>query len=174
MTSGRGAGASVAARASEEPPRTHWAIDVLLGMALLVVLAMIVPPALGGLRQRDRMRAVRAEARNIQEGLRRYYEKNHAYPSSEAARPFQSDVLEALERAGYYKGEMREYLANGRVDAYDTPHDDGQGREYWLEMTLDADSTTRILIAHSDDAPIGRGQWMDGAFLLKDGKVEPL
>jgi hypothetical protein len=159
---------------AEAPPKTHWSIDALLALALLVVVAMVVPPALDGLRQRDRMRAVRAEARNIQEGFRRYYEKYHVYPADEVTRPFQSDVLGALERAGYYKGEMREYLANGRVDAYGTPHDDGQGREYWLEMTLDADSTARILIAHSDDAPIGRGEWMDGAFLLKDGKVEPL
>ena len=115
-----------------------------------------------------------AEARSLYDGFRRYHARNRAFPEATGASPFCTDIVETLRRSGYYTGRIAEYLVDHRVDAYDAPRDEGGRREYWVEMTLAHDPAIRILVARSDDAPLGRGRWMDGVFLLRDGKVEPL
>lgn len=160
--------------ASHAPARGRLVVDLVLVAALVVLSVAIVAPALDSARQRDRLRAVAAEARSLHDGFQRYHERNRAFPELTGVSPFQTDILEMLRRSGYYTGEIAKYLDDGRVDAYDAPRDEGGGREFWVEMTLVDDSSLRILVARSDDAPLGRGKWMDGAFLLRGGKLEPL
>ena len=79
-----------------------------------------------------------------------------------------------LSRRGYYKGGITQFLLNQRIDAYDSPDDKGNNREFWVEMTLKRDPSIRFLVAHSDDAPLGGGVWRDGVFIYRGGKLEPI
>jgi hypothetical protein len=40
-------------------------------------------------------------------------------------------------------------------------------------MTLDFDPTVRFLVADSDNAPLGGGNYMDGVFMYRDGTLHP-
>jgi hypothetical protein len=160
------------------PAKGSKAVGVLLDLFLLGVFAvlcvLIARDGLESVRERDRIRAVYAEAKKLYEGFRRYHERNRAYPHPDVEPRFETDTLEPLRRRGYYRGELATYLVEGRIDAYDSPDDRGAGREFWAEMTLASDPNVRILVARSDDAPLSRGKWMDGVFVLRGGKVEPL
>ena len=77
-----------------------------------------------------------------------------------------------MSNRGYYRGPLRTYLVNGKVDAYDSPDDRGLNREFWVEMTLRADPSIRVLVARSDDAPLGGGAWREGVFVIRNGETE--
>lgn len=96
------------------------------------------------------------------------------YPDEHGNPPFNPATLEPLRRRGYYTGAIGKYLVDGRIDAYDAPDDQGPNHEFWIEMTLASDPSVRILIARSDDAPLGRGTWTDGVFVVRDGRLEAL
>ena len=145
-------------------------LDLFLLAAVVALGVAIAAPALGSARQREELRVVCSEARVLHDAFRRYHEKNRAYPDT--VEKSGSDILEPLRRRGYYTGDITKRLMDGRVDAYDVPREQGQGPEFWVEMTLAADPSIRVLVARSDDAPLGHGRWMDGVFLLRDGKIE--
>ena len=65
-------------------------------------------------------------------------------------------------------------LLNGRIDVYQSPDDQGLNQEFWLEMTLERDPSIRLLVTHSDDAPLSGGVWLDGVFVYRNGKLEPV
>ena len=41
-------------------------------------------------------------------------------------------------------------------------------------MTLKRDPSIRLLVARSDDAPLSGGVWLDGVFIYRDGRLEPV
>ena len=150
----------------------------LLDLALLAAICCV-----GWLLLRDAMRAanrgaetrlVAAEATRLYAAFQRYYDTNHGYPNAWVDPAFEPDSLEPLRRRGYYDGHVTVKLAGGRVDAYDSPDDRGPNQEFWLEMTLARDPAVRFLVVRSDDAPLGRGRWLDGAYLYRDGMLERL
>ena len=79
-----------------------------------------------------------------------------------------------MTKRGYYRGLLLKRMRGNRADAYDSPDDQGRNREFWIEMTLAQDPSIRILIAKSDDAPLSGGRWVEGAFIYRDGDLEPL
>ena len=169
---------SAADRDRQAPARGSKAAGVLLDLFLFCVFAvlciLIARDGLESVKERDRIRAAYAEAKKLYEGFQRYHERNRAYPEPDVEPRFDAATLEPLRRRGYYRGDLDKYLVEGRIDAYDSPDDQGENREFWAEMTLAGDPKVRILVARSDDAPMSRGRWMDGVFVLRGGKVEPL
>ena len=59
-------------------------------------------------------------------------------------------------------------------DDYDSPDDQGMNQEFWLEMTLKYNPSIRFLVAESDNAPLGGGDYYDGIYMYKDGVLTPL
>ena len=172
-------GARPAPGAADEPnPRRGRTARSLLDAVLLIVFvalcSQIAIPAIRAERRREHVRAVGQEARALYDAFRDYRERNGAYPDEHTAPGFDPATLEPLRRRGYYRGAIGSYLVGGRVDAYDAPDDRGPNHEFWIEMTLAADPGVRILVAASDDAPLGRGRWTDGVFAVRAGKLEPL
>ena len=41
-------------------------------------------------------------------------------------------------------------------------------------MTLAVDPAIRYVVARSDGAPLGGGSWLDGVYVLHDGRLERL
>lgn len=161
------------AQAASGPARAAAAIlDVLLLATLVALCVAIIAPAVESPAKPKDLQVVCAEARNLADGFRSFRARNGRYPDGNVTN--ETDVLEQLRGHGYYSGHITKHLLGGHVDAYDTQPDRGQGLEYWLEMTLAADPTIRFLVARSDDAPLGHGNWREGVFLFRDGKLEPI
>jgi hypothetical protein len=114
------------------------------------------------------------EAHALYLAFERFYERHHRYPDAYSGTRLEPNTLEPLRSRGYYTGPLIGYLDGHRIDAYDSPGVPGKDREFWIEMTLQHDPSIRILVSRSDDAPMSGGDWFDGAFMLRNGTIEPI
>lgn len=148
--------------------------DLLLALALLYVVSLLVASAIDTANRNAEMRIVRSEAHALYDAFQHYFDRNHSYPNAYLDPRFELDTLDPLQKRGYYRGTLAASLSGHRPDAYDSPDDEGTNREFWLEMSLESDPAVRVVVARSDDAPLGGGKWLDGVFLYRDGVLEPL
>jgi type II secretory pathway pseudopilin PulG len=146
--------------------------DAILFIAIFCVLSLVIAPVIHSSQVKADLRIVELEANSLYEAFETYYERHRAYPNAYAPPGLQSDTLDPLNKRGYYKGHLIRFLLNRRIDAYDSPDDQGSNREFWVEMTLKSDPSIRFLIARSDDAPLGGGVWRDGVFIYRGGNLE--
>ena len=149
-------------------------VDAALIVAIVFLGQQVVDTAIARADKQASIDSLTREARSLYAALDRYFEDNRAYPSEHAEPRFDLATLEPLRQRGYYRGAINHHLLRKRIDAYESPDDRGTNREYWLEMTLAADPSVRLLVCRSDDAPLGGGDWLDGVFILRDGALEAL
>jgi prepilin-type N-terminal cleavage/methylation domain-containing protein len=149
-------------------------IELLIVMAIISILASIAIPLLNDALLRSHIASLTVDAKAVYLAFKQYNVDFSSYPNSDAAPNFQLDSFEPLVSLGYYTGSMSEKLASNQADGYDSPDDQGVNQEFWLEFTLDYDSTIRYLVADSDDAPLSGGDYFDGVFLYRDGVLTPL
>jgi len=147
--------------------------DGLLAVALCYVVYLIGAAAVDAAGSRTQLRVLTNEAETLYEAFSRYNQRNHGYPSTHSGSRFDVGTLDPLRKRGYYRGSLTAHLLDRRADAYDSPDDLGPNREFWLEMTLRTDPSVRVLVARSDDAPLGGGNWLEGVFIYRDGVLEP-
>lgn len=149
-------------------------IDGVLVLGLLGVLLSIAWFAANTANLDSRRRVVEKEAKRLYSGLANYYDHNGEFPNSYAKPAFETETTEPLRSRGYYEGQVTAALVGGKIDAYESPDDKGLNQEFWLELTLREDPSTRYVVARSDDAPAAGGRWIDGVFVVRDGALEPL
>lgn len=153
--------------------RGYTLIELLLILAIIVIVAAIVVPLLHQVIVKSSISTVAAEAETVYDAFKQHYARENEYPLEAAGNlAFDLDTFEPLRSSGYYVGGITEELLGGKADAYDSPDDRGPNREFWLEMTLKADPSVRILVADSDDAPLSGGDYVDGIFLYRDGELK--
>jgi hypothetical protein len=148
--------------------------DMTLVILLLTTICLLISAALDATRIEGELSIVKAEARDLEQAFKQFYERNGGYPNVWGEPRFEPDTLEPLRERGYYDGTIAGKLVGQRIDAYDSPDDQGLNQEFWLEMTVKSDPTIRLLIADSDDAPLGGGKWHRGVFVHRDGALEAL
>lgn len=154
---------------------SRWArgvLDLVLLGGLLYVGSLLVASAVEAAQRREQLRLLKSEARVLYRAFNEYHERNRAYPGAYVDPVFDVKTLDPLQRRGYYRGTILSDLYRHQADAYDSPDDQGQNREFWLEMSLASDPTIRVLVANSDDAPLGGGKWLDGVYVYRDGALE--
>ena len=149
-------------------------IELLIVFAIIGVLAAIAIPMLRQSNHRADVGAVVDEAKTVYAAFKQHYVDESVYPFASSSPAFELDTFEPLRSLGYYDGDITTRLVGGKADAYDSPDDKGQNREFWLEMTLKSDPTIRILVADSDDAPLTGGDYADGIYLYRDGALKPI
>ena len=147
-------------------------IDGVIAVALFYMLFLVGSAALETANRRSGLRRLTTEAQALYEAFSHYEKRNLEYPAAYTESAFEVETLNPLSNRGYYRGPLRTYLVNGKVDAYDSPDDRGLNREFWVEMTLRADPSIRVLVARSDDAPLGGGAWREGVFVIRNGETE--
>jgi len=149
------------------------ALDWFLLTAVLYVAILLTLAASSAANLKAQQRIVRAEAHELFRSFEAYHERNHSYPNAYAEPRFDVTTLDPLTKRGYYRGNLLVNLRNHRIDAYGSPDDRGPNREFWVEMSLKDDPRVRVVVARSDDAPLGGGKWLDGVFVFRDGVLEP-
>ena len=155
--------------------RGYTLIELLLVLAIIVIVAAIVVPLLHQVIVKSSISTVAAEAETVYDAFQRYYARENEYPHEAVGNlVFDLDTFEPLRSSGYYVGDITDELLGGKADAYDSPDDRGPNSEFWLEMTLKADPSVRILVADSDDAPLSGGDYVDGIYLYRDGELKPI
>ena len=147
-------------------------IDGFLALTLCYMVCIIAATAVDAANARTELRVLVNEAEALYEAFGRYNERNHGYPPTYTGSRFDVETLDPLRKRGYYRGSLTNHVLNHRVDAYDSPDDLGPNREFWIEMSLRSDPSVRILVARSDDAPVGGGAWREGVYVLRDGVLE--
>jgi len=148
-------------------------IDLTLLLAIGYLGYGVATTAVAAAQRDARLELVAREAHALYDGFAAYRERNGAFPEDVGSDPA-AGALDQLLRRGYYKGRLTRLLVGQRLDGYEAPDDGGANTEFWVEMSLAADPGIRVLVARSDDAPLGRGRWLDGVFLYRGGALEPI
>jgi hypothetical protein len=156
-----------------EAPRRTW-LDLLLVLGTVWMLALVVRASLQSADVEADIAVVSRDAKLLCEAFARFHDQNGVYPGIGGESFLDRDSLNPLRERGYYEGAVAARLSEGRVDAYVATDGRGANDEFWLEMSLKTDPTVRFLVARSDDAPLGGGRWREGAFIYRDGVLEPL
>ena len=144
-------------------------IELLIVVVIIGILVAIIIPLMQGALLRAHVSAAGAEARTVYTAFKRHYIDWNEYPNASSAPTFQLDTFEPLVSRNYYNGAITPKLANNQADAYDSPDDQGDNQEFWLEMTLKYDSSIRVLVVDSDDAPLAGGAYFDGIYVYQNG-----
>jgi len=147
-------------------------LDAVLALALAYMLFLIASAAVERANTRTQLRLLKSEARRFYEALDLFNERNHGFPATHTGSAFDERTLDPLRKRGYYRGTLTSHVLDGAVDAYESPDDQGPNREFWVEMSLRSDPRVRVLVARSDDAPLGGGVWRDGVYVFRDGVLE--
>ncbi len=148
--------------------RSMTVIDVLAGLAIVAVLILIAIPEVRDVGTREETNALLDEARALYAAFKEYRVDHQAYYAT-----LSPDTLQPLRGHGAYAGAVTSRLLGRRLDGFDSPDDRGPDQEFWLEMTLERDPSVRVLVADSDDAPLGGGLWLDGVYRLRNGVLAP-
>ena len=149
-------------------------IELLIVVAIIGILAAIAIPQLHAAMLRAHVSAVAAEARTVYTAFKLHYIDLDVYPFASSSPVFNLVTFEPLRSLEYYDGNITTKLVGAKADGYDSPDDQGVNREFWLEMTLKADPSVRILVADSDDAPLSGGAYVDGVYLYRNGVLTPI
>jgi prepilin-type N-terminal cleavage/methylation domain-containing protein len=149
-------------------------IELLIVVAIIGILSAIAVPLYRQAVLRGHVSALATDARAVYTAFKQHHIDHSMYPYASASPKFELDTFEPLGSMGYYDGGVASKLLNDRADAYDSPDDQGDNREFWLEMTLEFDPSVRFLICDSDDAPLSGGVYLDGVFLYRDGVLTPI
>jgi prepilin-type N-terminal cleavage/methylation domain-containing protein len=154
------------ARGNAGRQRGFSLVELMMAIAIVGVLSAIAIPILTQAVVRSEVRAVVSEGRTIHTAFKTYYLDHDQYPDAVGGGAFDIVSFDPLKSGGYYRGGIGRQLESGQPDAYGAP--DG-GQEFWLEMTLDKDTTKRFLVADSNNAPIGGGDQFDGVYAFDNG-----
>jgi len=154
--------------------RGFTVIELLIAVAIIGLLAATIVPMVASAMLRARVNAVSAESKLVYTAFRQHFVDLEEYPNASSSPNFELGTFEPLVALGYYDGSILSQLANGQADGYDSPDDQRNNREFWVEMTLEADPSVRFLVADSDNAPLGGGTYRNGIYLYRDGALTPI
>jgi len=169
----RSGGRNPTPETTRSAPAWRTVLDWLLFTAVLYMGSLLLLSAKDAADASAQQSIIKHEARALFRAFESYYERNRSYPNSYSEPRFDRATLDPLARRGYYKGNLLTNLRDHRIDAYDSPDDQGPNREFWVEMSLENDPAVRVVVANSDDAPLGAGRWLSGVFIFRDGALEP-
>lgn len=142
------------------------AIQFLIAVAVTSIFAVVATPES---RVSAHRAAVLRELNKVYVAFSLFYIDSDMFPNATRDPAFNLVSLNPLRGYGYYKGNVTSFLHQGRADWYDSPDDMGRNQEFWLQLTLDVDPSVSFLVARSDDAPLGGGQYLDGVYMFQDG-----
>ena len=144
-------------------------IELMIVVAIIGIIAAIAIPNLRGAMLRAHIASAGADGKALYTAFKLFHVDSHMYPFAVSSPAFELDTFEPLVSMGYYTGTPGDRMLGDQADSFDSPDDEGQNQEFWLEYTLAYDPTVRFVVADSDDAPLSSGEYIDGVYVYRDG-----
>ncbi len=164
------------ARRSHSPGKSagYSLLELLIVMLIIMIIAGTTVPMMKAALLRAHVSAVAADSKILFGAFKQHFVDQNMYPNSVDAPAFDLVTFEPLVSMGYYDGRVAPKLLGESADGYDSPDDRGVNQEFWIEMTLKYEPAIRFLVADSDDAPLGSGEYFDGIYLYYNGVLTPI
>lgn len=153
--------------APEAAPRGFTLIEMMIVTVIIAILMTIAALALGRVRLAAEIAAVATESRQLYIQFNDFYVDNGMYPNATSNPFFQLDTFEPLN----YAGSIHDHIVDHKADAYDSPDDRGNNQEFYVLMTLRRDPTIRFVVASSDNCPLSNGEWLEGVYMYRNGRL---
>ena len=154
------------------PERTGFTLaELMIVTVVIALLASIAIPKFRDILVRAHVNSIVADGKILFSGLQEFYSQNYSYPNATSNPFFSLVTFEPLRSMDLYQGNMLERLDNNQADAYDSPDDQGPNQEFWVLLTVRMDQSYQVVVASSDNAPLGDGGWMEGVYTFKDGQL---
>lgn len=151
--------------------------ELLTGLGVAGLLMVAAVPTYGRSLQAAAIKGLSRDGQVLQAALARY-QSDHGHPptpGSEGQDGLNLRTLAPLTTDGYLTNEtaLLARLQDKRVLAYDTPG--LPGREgYWLLLVDAARPEIQMLVAATDQFPLAPDQWVEGVYLIRGSKLEPV
>ena len=133
------------------------------------ILTSIGVPKFNEILAKAHVNSIVADGKLLYIAFQEFYADDYAYPNATSNPFFSLVTFEPLRSMGYYQGNMLERLNNNQADAFDSPDDQGPNQEFWVLVTVRLDPSYQVVIASSDNAPMGGGEFPEGVYTFKDG-----
>ena len=146
-------------------------IELMIVTVIVALLAGIAGVQFRGVQVRAHLASVVADGSILFHGLEEFYALNYMYPNATSNPAFNLVTFEPLRTMVGYQGSINARLLNGQADAYDSPDDQGNNQEWWVQMTLLIDPSLQVVIAVSDDVPLLPGTWLHGVYTFENGTL---
>ena len=153
-------------------------IELLLSVAIIGLIAAIAIPAFSGAINKSHRATVVHDAGELYRAFMRYYVDEVVFPSTGAppARTMDLQTLAPLSTGGYFSHveSFTHKLQNGEIQNYDSPNIGGADTQFWATINSARQPGFILLIAHTDDLPINRGEWYDGVYYVTSDGIQPI
>ena len=146
-------------------------IELMVVTVIVALLAGIAGVQFRGVQVRAHLASVVADGSILFHGLEEFYALNYMYPNATSNPAFDLVTFEPLRTLVGYQGSINARLLNGQADAYDSPDDQGNNQEWWVQMTLLIDPSFQVVIAVSDNVALLPGTWMQGVYTFENGTL---
>ncbi len=144
-------------------------IEMMVVTVIIAILAGIAGLQLRGIQVKAHLASVVADGRILYHGLEEFYALNYMYPNATSSPAFNLVTFEPLRTTVGYQGSINARLLNGQADAFDSPNDQGNNQEWWVQLTLAIDPSFQVVIAVSDNVPLLDGTWLQGVYTFENG-----
>ena len=160
---------STSGRSSRTAREGFTLAELMIVTVVVGLLAAIATPKFNEILVRAHVNSIVADGKLLYAGFQEFYADDYKYPNSTSNPFFNLVTFEPLRNMGYYQGNMLDRLDNNQADAYNSPDDQGPNQEFWVQVSVRLDPSYQIVIASSDNAPMGGGDWLEGVYTFKDG-----
>ena len=153
-------------------------IELLMVVAIIGLVMTIAVPLYSGAIDKSHRSTLVHDAGELYRAFMRYYVDEGVFPAQTTppARAFDLQTLAPLSTEGYF-GSVESFthkLANGEVQNYDSPNIGGADTQFWATINSARQPGFILLIAHTNDLPIDRGEWYDGVYYVTADGIRPV
>ena len=145
--------------------------ELLIVTVVVAVLASMAVPKFRNVLVKAHVNSVVADGKVLYSSFQGFYAGMYMYPNATSNPFFDLATFEPLRGMGLYDGNMRERLNGNQADAYDSPDDEGPNQEFWVLFSIRIDPSYQVVVASSDNTPLGNGAWLEGVYTFKNGEL---
>ena len=146
-------------------------MELMIVTIVMGLLASLTVPKFQEALVKAHVNSIVADGKLLYNGFQEFYALDYAYPNATSTPFFSLVTFEPLRTMGLIQGNMLERLNNGQADAFDSPDDQGPNQEFWVLLTARIDPSYQVVVASSDNDPLGGGAWLEGVYTFKDGQM---
>lgn len=164
-------------------------IELIIVVAIIGIIAAIAIPQYFSYREKSERAVIISDCKAIFRGFIVYYIENDEYPwaSTPAPQKFDLATFAPLTNRGLMGmdiglelniNNLKKNLDGNAAEAYDSPDEPlGTNQTFYLVLPWAKDPDTKFVVAQSEDVLqadgtlIDNGNWMDGVYVVKNGKI---